>query len=106
MPGKNDRMQELSQNGHFAIVCRSKTNNTKKQRINYLEETYSEEEESGREQITQINRVLPDKNNNYGIRLKINGKYQNFTIETGSPVTIMPNNTKLYNPKDIKPLKE
>ena len=32
--------------GHFARVCRSKTNNTRKQRINYLEETYSEEEES------------------------------------------------------------
>ena len=77
--------------------------------MNYLEGTYSEEEESEPEeiqQITQINRVLPDKNDNYGIRLKINGKYQNFTIDTGSPVTIMPNNPKLYNTKDIKPLKE
>ena len=62
--------------GHFARVCRSKTNKTK-QRINYLEETYSEEEESEPEeiqQITQINRVLPDKNDNYVVRLKINGK--------------------------------
>ena len=38
--------------------------------------------------------------------MKINGKYQNFTIDTGSLVTIMPNNPKLYNPKDIRPLKE
>ena len=63
--------------GHFARVCSSKTNKTRKQRINYLEETYSEEEQSEQEesqQITQINRVLPDKNDNYGIRLKINGK--------------------------------
>ena len=63
--------------GHFAKVCRSKTNNTRKQRINYLEETYSEEEESEPEeiqQITQINRVQPDKNDNNVIRLKINGK--------------------------------
>ena len=95
--------------GHFARVCRNKTNNTRKQRINYLEETYSEEEESEPEeiqQITQINRVLPDKNDNNGIRLKINGKYQNFTNDTGSPVTIMPNNPKLYDTKDIKPLKK
>ena len=95
--------------GHFARVCRSKNNNTRKQKINYLEETYNEEEESEPEeiqQITQINRVLPDENDNYGIKLKINGKHQNFTIDTGSPVTIIPNNPRLYNPRDIKPLKE
>ena len=38
--------------------------------------------------------------------MKINGKYQNFTIDTGSPVSIIPNNQKLYNPRDIHPLKE
>ena len=96
--------------GHFARVCRSKTNkNTRKQKINYLEETYTEEEKSESEeiqQITQINRVLPDENDNYGIKLKINGKYQNVTIDTGSPVTIMPNNPELYNQRNIKPLKE
>ena len=96
--------------GHFARVCRSKTNNNKrKQEINYLEETYTEEEESEPEetqQITQINRVLPDENDNYGIKLKINGKYQNFTIDTGSPVTKKPNNPELYNLKDMKPLKK
>ena len=48
----------------------------------------------------------PDENDNYGIKLKINGKYQNFSIDTGSPVTIMPNNPELYNQKDIKPLTE
>ena len=95
MPGKNTRMQQLHKMGHFARVCRSKNNSTRKQKINYLEETYNEEEESEPEevqQITQINRVLPDENDNYGIKLKFNGKYQNFTIDTGSPVTIMPNN--------------
>ena len=95
--------------GHFAKVYRSKTNKNTRKKINYLEETYTEEEESEPEelqQITQINRVLPDKNDNYGIKLKFNGKYQNFTIYTGSPVTIMPNNPELYNQRDIKPLKE
>ena len=96
--------------GPFARVCRSKTNNNKrKQEINYLEETYTEEEESEPEeiqQITQINRVLPDENDNYGIKLKINGKYQNCTTDTGSPFTIMTNNPELYNQKDMKPLKE
>ena len=92
--------------GHFARVCRSKTNNNKrKQEINYLEETYTEEEESEPEEIQQITRInRPDENDNYGINLKFHGIYQNFTIDTGFPVTIMPNNPKLYNQKDMKPL--
>ena len=90
-------------------MCRSKTDNARRQRVNYLEAANSEEEESEPEeiqQITQINKILPDKNDNYGIKLKIIWKYQNFTIDTGSMVTIMPNNPKLYKPKDIHPLKE
>ena len=108
-PAKTVDCNNCHKMGHFARVCCSKNNNTRKQKINYLEETYNEEEESEPEeiqQITQINRVLPDENDNYGIKLKINDKHQNFTIDTGSPVTIMPNNPRLYNPRDIKPLKE
>ena len=90
-------------------MCRSKTDNARRGIVNYLEAANSEEEESEPEeiqQITQTNKILPDKNDNYGIKLKINGKYQNFTIDTGFPVTIMPNNPKQYNPIDIHPLKE
>ena len=64
--------------GHFARVCRSKTDNTRKQTVNYLEAAHSEEDESEPEdiqQITQINKILPDKNDNYGVKLKINGEY-------------------------------
>ena len=95
--------------GHFARLCPGKTENTRKQRLNYLEATHSKEEESGAEeiqQITQINRILTDKNDNCGIKLKINEKYRNFTIDSGSPVTILPNNLKLNNQKEIQPLKE
>ena len=94
---------------HLARVCRNKTDITRKLKINYLEETYNEEEQSEPEeiqQITQINRVLPYENNNYGIKVKINGNYQNFTIDTGSPVTIIPTYQELYDQEDIKPLKE
>ena len=56
--------------------------------------------------MTQINQILPDKNDHYEIKIKINGKNQNFTIDTGSPVTIMPNTQELYNQKDIQPPKE
>ena len=75
----------------------------------YFEETYNEEEESEPEeiqQITRINRVLPHEIDNYGIKLNINGEYLNLTIDTGSPVTIKPNNPELYDQKDIKTLKE
>ena len=58
------------------------------------------------QQIRQDNRVLPDENDNYGIKLKINGKYQDFIIDNSSLVTIMPNNPELYDQKDIKPLNE
>ena len=95
--------------GHFARVCRSKADNARRQRVNYLEAANSEVEESEPEkiqQITQINKILSDKNDNYGIKLKINGKCQNITIDTGSPDTLMQNNPKLHNPKDIHPLKE
>ena len=108
-PAKTVECKNWHKIGHFARVCRSKTENTRKQRTNYPEQTHSEEEESELEeiqQITQINRILPDKNDNYGIKLKSHGKYQNFTIHTGSTVTIMPNNPKLYNQKEIQPLKE
>ena len=79
-------------------------------RVNFTEEIYgNEEEESEPEeirQITQINRTRPNKNDHYEIKLKINGKYQNFTIDSGSPVTIMPNKPTLYKQKDIQPLQE
>ena len=108
-PAKTVECNNCHKIGHFARVCRSKTDNTRKQRVNYLEATHSEEEESEPEeiqQITQINGIIPEKNDNYGIRRKNNGKYQNFTIDIGPPVTIMPNNPNLYNQKDMHPLKE
>ena len=103
-------------------MCRSKTDNARKQRVNYLEATHSEEEKSEPEeiqQITQINRILPDKNDNHGIRLKStkmenenygirlkSTKMENTKISQSTPVTIMPNDPKLYNQKHIHPLKE
>ena len=71
----------------------------------------SEEEDGNREpeeilQITRINKITQDNNDHYGVEIKINGKNQKFTIDTGSPVTIMPNNPTLYNAENIQPLKE
>ena len=57
-------------------------------------------------QITQINKIIPGNNDHYGVEIKLNGKNQKFIIDTGSPVTIMPNNPRLYNPEDIQRLKE
>ena len=39
----------------------SRTENTRKQRINYLEETYNEEEESEPEEIQQITQMVTDQ---------------------------------------------
>ena len=73
-----------------------------------IEELHDEEENEPEEiqQIPQIKRILPDQNKYYGIKLKVNKKYQNFTIDNGSLVTILPNNRTLYKQKDIQPLKQ
>ena len=95
--------------GHFARQCRTKPNKTK--RINYLEDMTSEENSEEKEpeemlQITQINKILPDNNDHCVVEIKINGKNHKVIIDTGSPVTIMPNNPTLYNTEDVQPLKE
>ena len=108
-PAKNAKCNNCQKMGHFARVCRSKQNRNDQRRINYLEETSSEEEESEPEeirQITQINKILPDNNDHYGVEMIINGKKQKFIIDTGSPVTIMPYDQKLHKTKEIKPMKE
>ena len=96
--------------GHFARVCRSKQNRNDQRRIIYLEETSSEEEEESEpeeiRQITQINKILPDNNDQYGVEMIINGEKQKFIIDTGSPVTIMPYDQKIHKTKKIKPMKE
>ena len=76
-PAKTVECNNCQKIGHFARVCRSKTDNARRQRVNYLEAAKSEEEESEPaeiQQITQINKILPDKIDIYGIKLKINGK--------------------------------
>ena len=102
-PAKNAKCNNCQKMGHFARVCRSKQNRNDQRRINYLEETSSEEEESEPEeirQITQINKILPDNNDHYGVEMIINGEKQKFIINTGSPVTIMPYDQKIHKTKN------
>ena len=91
-------------------MCCSKTDNPRKQRINYLDAAHSEEEESEPEevqQVTQINKILPDKNDNYDIKLKIKGKisklYHRYWISGHNhakhPETIQP---KRHTPTERK----
>ena len=89
MSGKNAKCNNCQKMGHFARVCLSKQNKNDQRRINYLEETNSEEEEEEESepeelrQITQINKILPDNNDHYGVEMMINGKKQKFIIDTG-----------------------
>ena len=80
-----------------------KKNKPHREAYNDDEEGESEPEEI--QQITQINRILPDKNDPNEIKMQSNGKYQNFTIDNASPVTIMLNCPELCNQKDIQALK-
>ena len=74
-----------------------------------MEDASSKVEESEPEeirQITQINKILPDNNDHYSVEIKIDGEKQEFIIDTGSPVTIMPYDLRLHDIKEIKPMKE
>ena len=108
-PAKNAKCNNCQKMGHVARVCRSKQNKSDRRRNNYLEDASSEEEEESEpeeiRQITQINKILPDNNDHYGVQMIINGKKQKFIIDTGSPVTIMPYDQKIHT-KEIKPMKE
>ena len=78
---------------------------------NYLEDMTSEEHEEESEpkeirRIPQRKNKLPDNNTYNGIEMKRNQKKRKFTINTGSPVTIMPNYPALFATKNIKPMKE
>ena len=101
-------MQQLPEN---RAHCTGMWHETQQNKKNQLEDMTCEEnsEESEPEeilQITQINKILPDNNDHYGVEIKINRKNQKFIIDTGSQVTIMPKNPTLYNPEDVQPLKE
>ena len=72
--------------------------------------TSEEDEEESKpneiREITQMNNIKPDNNNHNDVEMKITEKKQNFTIHTGSPVTIMPSNQTLYKTEIIQPIKE
>ena len=69
-------MQQLPEN---RAHCTGMWHETQQNKKNQLEDMTCEEnsEESEPEeilQITQINKILPDNNDHYGVEIKINGK--------------------------------
>ena len=56
-PAKTVECNNCHDIGHFARVCRCKTDNARRQRVNYLEAANSEEGESEPEEIQQITQI-------------------------------------------------
>ena len=76
MPRKTVKCNNCHKIRHFARVCR-------RRRVNNLEPANSEEEESEPEEIqriTEINKILPDKHDNDGIKLKTTGNVETLLL--------------------------
>ena len=67
-------------------------------------ETDSEDTDNSIYHIEKIKQI-EEKKQSYTANVKINGKEKIFIIDTGSPVTIMPMDPEIINPKEIQQIK-
>ena len=76
--------------------------------IQQIERVDSDNSESSQEiaHIKEINKVELENGKFYGVEMKINGGKEKFLVDTGSPVTIIPSNSRIFTGKGITPLKE
>ena len=91
---------------HFARACRQKESYKRKVRnVTQTENSTigeeSNESESSIYRIERINRIV-DKNNYLPTTVKINGTEEEFIIDTGSPISIMPADNTIKKDTEIQ----
>ena len=98
LPGENGRMQNCKRRGHYEKRCRST------QRVQYFEKTTSSAEENWDYNRVQRINDKEQKKDFYNATLLVNNVPKKFIIDSGSPVTLIPE--CLFNDiATIKPLK-
>ena len=96
--------------GHFARVCRQRENYEHKLRNVTEDESEaiggeSDESETSIHRIEKINRIT-DKNKYLTAVVKINGIEKEFIVDTGSPISIMPEDEKIKKQTEIQKVKQ
>ena len=107
-PAREANCRNCEKNGHFAKVCRAPRRINRK--VNEITEREEKTENESNETDTSIYHIkkinqIKEKRQSYTADVKINGKEKTFIIDTGSPVTIMPMDPEVINPKEIQQIK-
>ena len=90
-PARKSTCNKCKRKGHFASACKS--------RIQYINRTNGEEIENETENYYPTQSIHKIKDNKfYEKQITVDGKHINFIIDSGSPVTIVPNHLKPDRP--------
>ena len=91
-PARKSFCNKYKKKGHFAVACKSKINY-----INRENETAQRNNEDEDNTQTQTLHKITE-NTFYDKKLTVDGRQINFVVETGSPITIIPNHLKPDKP--------
>ena len=98
-PANETNCNKCGKKGHYAKVCRQNYTNNRTVKKLTEEETEDRSETSSEsdESIHHIKEIkkIEEENKHYTATVKINGIKEEFIIDTGSPITIMPPDEKI-----------
>ena len=105
-PALDANCNKCGQKGHYANVCRKKTNNNRmvkrltENELNERKEPSSESEDSIHH-IKEIKKI-DETNKHFTTTLTINGVMKEFIIDTGSPISLMPPDERITQSTKIQ----